>query len=255
MSANYKDEMNGAGILVTGASGGIGSAIASAFGQQGAVVGVHYNNNLKRAEILAEKINQAGGRALLLKADLLDVAQRDNLVVNFIDMAGRLDVLINNAGAVGRYLHFSDLGDEDWDHAFSINAKAPFKLASEAARHMEQHGGGRIINISTTAVKYAGPNSMHYTASKAALEMIGNTLAKWGASRNILVNTIRCGLIDSGMGDSVDGYSKDAYQKRLALVPVGRAGLPDEVAALALFLASQDARFVTNQIWAVAGGD
>lgn len=255
MPADCKNGMNGVGVLVTGASGGIGSAIASAFGQQRAIVGVHYNSSIKRAEALAEKIDRAGGKTVLLKADLLDVAQRDSLVANFIERAGRLDVLINNAGAVRRYLPFSDLQDDDWDHAFSINAKVPFKLATEAARHMEQHGGGRIINISTTAVKYAGVNSMHYTASKAALEMIGKTLAKWGASKNILVNTIRCGLIDSGMGASIAGYSKEAYQKRLSLVPVGRAGLPDEVAALALFLASQDACFITDQIWAVAGGD
>ena len=247
--------MNGTCVLVTGASGGIGSAIASAFGRQGAVVGVHYNTHLKNAEALADNIEQAGGRALLLKADLLDVFQRDSLVGNFVDNAGRLDILVNNAGAVTRYLPFSDLEDEDWDHAFSLNAKVPFKLATEAVRHMDQKGGGRIINISTTAVKYAGMNSMHYTASKAALEMIGNTLAKWGASRNILVNTIRCGLIDSGMSDSISGYSTEAYQKRLSLVPVGRAGLPEEVAALALFLASRDSRFVTGETWAVAGGD
>lgn len=255
MTRRYKDDLNGAGVLVTGASGGIGSAIALAFGQQGAIVGVHYNTKQKKAEALADNIERAGGRALLLQADLLDVSQRDCLVGDFFDKAGRLDVLVNNAGAASRYSPFSELEDQDWDHAFSLNAKAPFKLATEAARRMDQQGGGRIINISTTAVKYAGENSMHYTASKAALEMIGNTLAKWGALRNILVNTIRCGLIDSGMGDSLSGYSEEAYRKRLALIPVGRAGLPDEVAALALFLASADARFVTGEIWAVAGGD
>jgi NAD(P)-dependent dehydrogenase (short-subunit alcohol dehydrogenase family) len=136
-----------------------------------------------------------------------------------------------------------------------LHAKAPLQLSAAACRHMEPAGFGRIINISTTAIKYTGVNSAHYTASKAAMETVASTIAKWGASRNILVNTIRCGVVETEMRHRIAGYTEEAYRSRVSLVPLRRPGSTDEVAALATFLASDAGAFVTREIWTVAGGD
>lgn len=242
-------------VLVTGASRGIGAEIAVVMGSRGAVVGVHYNRSAAEAAAVARKIVDAGGAAHLLQGDLYSPDVGTALVDQFVEAAGGIDVLVNNAGGVERYVHFLEMTDKDWDRALSFNATAPMRLAVSAFRRMSAAGFGRIINIGTTAVKYNGPNSIHYVAAKAAMESVSSALAREGAAKNVTVNTVRCGLIDTGMRESISGYSDEAYQKRLALVPVGRAGLPSEVAALVAFLASDEAAFITREIWAVAGGD
>lgn len=253
--AELYESLRGRRVLVTGASGGIGARIAEAFGEYGGVVGVHYNQGVQQAEDVAGAIERHGGTAVLLQAELRDRDARQSLVGKFVAAAGGIDVLVNNAGGLDRYASFLDLTEEDWDSAMDLNAKVPFQLSVDACRHMAAAGFGRIINISTTAIKFTGANSAHYTASKAAMETMSATIAKWGASRNILVNTIRCGVIETGMRHRIAGYSEDAYRARVKLVPLGRPGRVDDVAALTAFLASDAAAFVTREVWTVAGGE
>ena len=178
------------------------------------------------------------------------------LVNNFVKVFGGIDVLINNAGAVYEYKHFSELSEKSWDATFALNVKAPFYLMASVFERMKKQGGGRIINVSSVNVKYGGSGkSLHYNASKAALESLQRGFAREGAKHNILVNSIRCGLIEKPMRTKIDGYSEENFRKRVDLIPLKRAGRPMDIARMALFLAAESGNFITGEIFTVAGGD
>lgn len=247
---------SGKRILITGASGGIGKVMASLFGRQGAVVGVHNVSNRSVALSVAEEIRQVGGESEIFVCDLVDRTQCEQLVSDFVDRFGGIDVLVNNAGAAGPYRDFREIGEHDWERAMALNARAPFMLSRNAWPHMIENGWGRIINISSAAVEYGGsPKSIHYIASKAALEGITVALAKAGAPVNILVNAIRPGIIATGMAKRVPGYSEERYRQRVAMVPMGRAGTSEEVARMVVFLASEGGDYITGQVITIGGGD
>ncbi|MEO5372888.1 MAG: SDR family oxidoreductase [Alphaproteobacteria bacterium] len=248
--------LKGRRVLVTGAGSGIGRAVALALGRSGASVGLHYHASAGGAGETAAAIDAAGGQAWLLRGDLADTAVRDRLVDDFVAVAGGLDVLVNNAGIVADYADFRELSEAAWLDTFAVNVQAPFWLCRAAWPHLAAAGGGRIINISSAAVGFGGSaRNMHYTASKAALEGLTIALAKEGAPVGILVNAIRCGLIESGMHLRVPGYDEERYRRRAAEVPLGRAGRPEEVAAMVAVLASEEGGFITGQVIAIAGGD
>ena len=168
---------------------------------------------------------------------------------------GGIDVLINNAGS-HNHIDFRSLDEKSWQNTFDLNVKAPFILSRDVFNSMKDQGGGRIINISSVNVKYSGSGkSLHYIASKAALESVTRTLAKEGAKYNILVNAIRPGLIDTPMRTKIKNYSEKDFLKRMELVLLKRAGKPIDVAQMALFLASEAGDFITGEIFTVAGGD
>lgn len=242
--------LDGKRALVTGASGGIGREIAKLFALEGAVVGVHYNRDAASAKRVVREIEALGGKAELLQADLSKPAACRTLVRRFARKAG-LDVLVNNAGAVAGYGDYSKLSESDWDATFAVNARAPFTLSKEALALMRRDG--RIINVSSVSAKYGGSaNTLHYGASKAALESLTVGLARLAAKRGILVNALRPGFIDT---DVHKALGRADVERRIAMIPLGRAGKPEEVAQAALFLASDAASYVTGQILSVAGGD
>lgn len=243
-------------VLVTGSGVGIGAAIASRFGACGARVGVHYNSNQEKAEALCAAINKTG-EARSFQCDLHNFEATERLVDEFIAKFGGIDVLVNNAGACYEYRHFTEVSQEALRRTYELNITAPFQLSRKAFLIMRDQGtGGRVINITSGSAKFGGGEyNMHYAASKAALDTVTLGMSRAGAKDNILFNSIRCGIINTDMRYKVDGYSEEKYQKRIAMTPLGRAGTPDEVARLVLFLASEGGDYITGQTITIAGGD
>lgn len=249
------DSLKNKKVLVTGASSGIGAEIAKLFGAYGAKVGVHYRSAKAEAEKIASAIKANSGEAKILQADLLKKGAAEKLVASFVKAFHGIDVLINNAGACFDYRHFSELDEKSWDKTMALNAKAPFLLSRAAFKHMKENNWGRIINISTVAVKYGGAHNLHYCASKAALDALTTGLAREGVKYNILVNSIRCGVIDTLIHTKIAGYKEENFQKRISLIPLRRLGKPIEVARMALFLASAAGDFITGEAVSVSGGE
>ena len=244
--------IKGKRVLITGASGGIGSSTAYLFAEYGAIVGIHYNKSRNKADQIVQKIEKNGGCGALFKSDLMADSPED-MVDSFINMFGKIDILINNAGAVIGPKDILDLDEESWDRTFVLNTKAPFFIAQSAFKHMKNHGGGKIINISSIAAKYGGSEqTLHYGAAKSALETVTLGLSKAGARHSILVNTVRGGFIDTPMHQKL-GRSDNA--KRIKMIPLKKAGKPQDVAGMVLFLASEAGNFITGETFTVAGGD
>jgi len=243
-------------IVITGARSGIGACMVKLFASYGANVGLHCRKITNEVNKLLKDIKKESGNVEIFKGDLLDLHVRQNLVKLFVEKFGSIDVLINNAGAIYGYKHFSELDEKLWDKTFEINTKVSFYLSGQAFDHMKEHGGGRIINISSVNVKYGGtPKSFHYVAAKAALDALTIGFAREGAKYDILVNSIRCGVIDTPMITKIEGYDESSFKRRIDLIPLKRAGKPIDIARMALFLASDCGNFITGEIFTVAGGD
>lgn len=249
------EEIKNKRVLITGASTGIGACTAQLFASYGAIIGIHYNSNREKAKNLAKKI---GNRChpnppILIQADLLNPDERDMVIPKFIDTAGRIDILINNAGAIYGTQHFLEMDDDSWDKTLNLNLKSSFFLAKSAFSHMKVQGGGRIISISSISAKYGGSvSSIHYGAAKAGLEAVTRTLAREGAQYNILVNAIQPGVINTEAHKKI---GRNSLTDRVKNIPLKRAGNPVDVANLCLFLASGCGDYITGQVLGVTGGD
>jgi len=240
-------------ILVTGATGEIGTCLVRMLASKGAIIGVHYRNNKKQAELLCREIESKGGRCGCFQADFFSPGGAD-LVGSFIESFNGIDILVNNAGAICKFENFLDLDEVAWSTTFQLNTQAPFFLSQRAFEWMKKNGGGKIINITSIAAKYGGSaRSLHYGASKAALEAVTIGLAKAGAPYNILVNAVRGGFIDSPAQQRLK--SKKDLKERIKLIPLQRAGKPEDIASMVVFLSSKAGNFITGEILAVAGGD
>ena len=164
-------------------------------------------------------------------------------------------MLVNNAGGVYGARDVLTLDEESWDKTFALNTTASFFLARDAFLYMKNHGGGRIINISSISAKYGGsPTTIHYGAAKAALDAVTKGLAKAGAPYNILVNSVRGGVIDTPFHKKIH-RDKKSLEERIKLIPLKRMGEPIDVARVVLFLASDAGSYITGEIFTVAGGD
>ena len=239
-------------ILITGASGGIGECLAKKFAHYGAIVGMHYNTNKKQA-CRSMSLFKNDSKPAIFKADLLEFKEVEKLFNSFMDKFKGIDILINNAGAVLGNADFLEMGEKSWDDTLSLNLKAPFFLAQKAFFCMKKHGSGNIINVSSIAAKYGGSRkSVHYGASKAAIENVTIALAKFGAPFNIRVNCIRPSVIDTPFHTK---FKKKNLKERIKLIPLKKMGNPEDVANMALFLASNASDFITGQIFSVTGGE
>jgi len=246
-------ELENKRVLITGATGGIGACLVQTFADKGAVVGIHYHQNKEKAEALSREIETNGGQSACFQADLLS-SSGPPLVDAFVDRFGGIDILVNNAGAILGYENFLELSETAWRETFHLNAQVPFFLAQRAFASMKDNGGGKIINISSIAAKYGGSEkSLHYGASKAALESTTVGLARAGAPYNILVNAIRGGFIDTPAQHRLS--SQKDLTERIKLIPLQKAGQSEDIASMVVFLASKAGDFITGEILTVAGGD
>lgn len=247
------DQIQGSRVLVTGASSGIGASVAELFSSFGAVVGLHYNVSEQKAVQISEQLIQKGGEVHLLQGDLSDYSVSTNLVSRFVEKTGGINVLINCAGAIIGFEHFLEVSTEDWNTTLALNLTAPFLISREAFRYMKDHGGGKIIMISSIAAKFGGSDtSVHYGAAKAGLEAVTRSLSRAGAPCQILVNTVRAGVIDTPLHEKI---GRRSMKERISKIPLQRAGRPGEVAMVCLFLASEHGDFITGEIYNITGGD
>ena len=245
-------DLSGRRVLITGSSGGIGAATAQLAAARGASVALHCRSRCADARHHVEALRAAGTTAVLFEGDLTDRAFRSTLVARALDALGGLDGLVNNAGGADPCA-ILDLTEEALEAAFSLNAHVPLLLARDAFAHMRDHGGGRIVNVSSIGVKYGGSGTtLHYSAAKAALELATVGLAKAGAPHQVLVNTVRPGVLRSA---AFARTSSEDFVKRVGLIPMRRPGEPEEIAEMIAFLLSPAAAFITGQTLAVSGGD
>lgn len=238
--------LSGKCALVTGASGGIGGAIARALYAQGATVTLAGRNEAALAALAAE----LGERAHVVAANLGDAAACDALVKSAEAKMGRIDILVNNAGLTRDQLGVR-MKDDDWQTVIDVNLTAGFRLARAALRGMMRQRWGRIVSITSVAGQTGNPGQANYAASKAGLVGMSKALAAEVASRNITVNCVAPGFIDTAMTEAL---AQEQRTRLLAAIPGGRFGRGEDVAACVVFLASEEAGYVTGQSLHVNGG-
>jgi 3-oxoacyl-[acyl-carrier protein] reductase len=239
-------DLSGMTALVTGASGGIGSAIAKALAAQGARVALSGT----REEALQKVQAELGGDAIILPTNLSDPAAVDALVPQAVEQLGKLDILVNNAGVTRDNLAMR-MKDEEWSDVIRVNLEAAFRLARAAMKPMMRARHGRIISVTSVVGATGNPGQANYAASKAGLVGMSKAIAQEVASRGITVNCIAPGFISSPMTDALPDAQKQAL---LGRIPVGTLGNGDDVAAAVVYLASREAQYVTGQTLHVNGG-
>ncbi|TVR12016.1 MAG: 3-oxoacyl-[acyl-carrier-protein] reductase [Salinarimonadaceae bacterium] len=239
-------DLSGRKALVTGATGGLGGAIARVLHARGADVAISGT----RREALDALAAELGERVHPLVANLSDKESVEGLVPAAEEAMGGLDILVNNAGVTRDGL-FMRMKDEDWDTVIAVNLTAAFRLSRAAVKGMMRRRYGRIVNIGSVVGTTGNPGQGNYAASKAGLVGMSKALAGEVASRGITVNTVSPGFITSPMTDALNDKQREAI---LANVPAGRLGTGDDVAAAVLYLASEEAAYVTGQTLHVNGG-
>jgi 3-oxoacyl-[acyl-carrier protein] reductase len=234
--------------VVTGASHGIGKAIAERLARDGAKVVVNYASRSAEAGAIAEGIKGSGGQAIAVKADVTKRADIAHLFAEAMRAFGRVDILVNNAG-MGALMPLEEVDEATWDRLFALNAKAPLFVTQEAVRHMGE--GGRVVNVSSSTTYFPLANTSIYAASKIVPRMYTEVLAKELGSRGITVNSVVPGPTAPGMFENAPDSVREGAA---AQSPFGRIGHPEDIAGVVAFLASDDAAWVTGQHIVANGG-
>ncbi|OAI49975.1 short-chain dehydrogenase [Planctomycetaceae bacterium SCGC AG-212-F19] len=244
--------LSGRVALVTGAGTGIGRAVALALGGAGATVGIHYHASHTGAEQTRDILGEKGAKGILLPADLTDEESAKGVVDRLVAEVGRLDMLVNNAGSPVRRARIEDCPTELWRQVFDINVHAAFFVTRQAIPHLRASGHGTIVNNLTLSIQTGGAGGAGpYAAAKGALQVLTRTLARELAPQ-VRVNAIMPGVIETPHHEAFS--SPERMQQYRHETPLGRNGTAEEVAAAVLFLASDEARFMTGALIDINGG-
>ena len=244
------EPLHGQVALVTGASRGIGRAIAERLARAGALVAVNYVQRQDAAEETVAGIRASGGQAELCRFDVADGAEVSAALQNLVDNHGKLDILVNNAGLALDNLLLR-LKEEEWERVMQVNLKGVFLCTKAAARFMVRQRSGRIVNLTSVVAQTGNAGQAAYSTAKAGIIGFTKTMAKELASRSITVNAVAPGFIDTDMTGSLPEQVKTGY---LSLIPAGRWGTAAEVAEVVTFLASPLAGYITGQVININGG-
>jgi len=244
------EQLNGQVALVTGASRGIGRAIAERLARAGALVAINYLQRQDAAEETLASIRVSGGQAELCRFDVANGTDVTAALQNIVDRHGKIDILVNNAGLALDNLLLR-LKEEEWERVMQVNLKGVFLCTKAAARFMVRQRSGRIINLTSVVAQTGNAGQAAYSAAKAGVIGFTKTMAKELASRAITVNAVAPGFIETDMTGSLPEQVKTGY---LSLIPAGRWGTAAEVAEVVNFLASPLAGYITGQVINVNGG-
>ena len=242
--------LDGKTALVTGASRGIGRAIAIRLASEGAAVAINYAGNAKAAEEVKSIIEAAGGKAMLVQADVSSAESVEAMIKEVVEAFGGIDILVNNAGITRDGL-LMRMKEEDWDAVINTNLKGVFYCTKAVSKLMMKKRAGRIVNMASVVGLTGNAGQANYAAAKAGVIGFSKTMAKELASRGITVNMVAPGYIDT---DMTAVLSESVRETMVSGIPLGRAGTPEDVANAVLFLVSDDASYITGQVINVDGG-
>lgn len=242
--------LNGKKAIVTGATAGIGKAIALKLAQAGADVAVFGTNEERGQQVVEEIKSQTGQDAFFISVDVSNTQKVQEAVDKVVEKFGTVDILVNNAGIVkdGLLLRMSEM---DWDRVIEVNLKSVYNMSKAVLRPMMKARSGKIINISSVIGLTGNAGQVNYAASKSGIIGVTKSLAKELASRNIFVNCIAPGFVETSMTDALNDKLREEVLKA---IPMRRIGKPEEIAHVALFLASDGANYITGQVLPVDGG-
>lgn len=244
-------KLTGKVAVVTGASKGIGAAIAKALAAEGAQVVVNYASSKAGADAVVEAISAAGGKAIAVQGDVSKAEQAQGLIDAAVKQFGKLDVLVNNSG-VYEFTPLEEVTEEQYRRMFDVNVLGVLLATQAAVKHLGE--GGSVINISSAATSLAPATSAVYTGTKGAVEGINSVLANELGPRKIRVNAILPGIVETEGTHTAGFIGSDFEQAAIAQTPLGRTGQPDDIAGIAVFLASDDARWMTGEKLLASGG-
>ena len=236
--------------LVTGGSRGIGSSICIELAKAGATVLINYSNSRDSAGKVLEEIEESNGTGEVVGFDVSDYSIVEEKIKSLIDKYGRIDILVNNAG-ITRDSLFMRMKESQWDEVFETNTKGVFNCTKNVVRTMLKNQYGKIINISSVVGEMGNPGQVNYSSTKSALIGFTKSLAKELGSKNINVNAITPGFIDTDITEVLSDSIKDKYKE---IIPLSRFGKPEDVAKAVLFLASDDSSYITGEVLKINGG-